>query len=332
MPPAPEQLPFPADPSQIADPGVIDGLSASELGAVIRLARAAWFAQNPCTLPADDSFLAMVARITSEEFAASKARILLALCATPGLRGETYLFGAARRAFDAANSAATQTAERRRLQTASATQAAAEKRRSRPTIDSPSRTRDGSVTEPLRSTARSSLDSSALSLNRSQPQSANQSAQSARDVIAVMGERARAIVPELADRWRREHALAMLQRAFADWAARGLTNAPIRKASELAESKNADPARVEWLIEDANAKIVLGQKMKKPCNPVGVLIHGLGESEKNGFKPCDVPIFVSERWAKRKADALKLLEAQASLHAKQRQIGEAQAREAKRPG
>jgi hypothetical protein len=108
----------------------------------------------------------------------------------------------------------------------------------------------------------------------------------------------------------------MLQEAIAKWRAAGVTDCPLSKASELAGLEHADPARVEYLIEEASGMIARAKASGRSCNPVGFLISGLGASQARRGRPAEVPIFVAERWARRQADSLRLLEAEAAIRAR----------------
>lgn len=135
----------------------------------------------------------------------------------------------------------------------------------------------------------------------------------------MLGEGAGAILAEKAAAWRRSQSLRLLQAAIADWRSRGLTTCPVSKAIELADGLHADPARVEFLIEEANGLVAAETARGRSCNPVGKVMHGLGESERSRGQPAAVPIFVAQRWATRQADTLRMLEAQASIDARLRE-------------
>ncbi|QQS08645.1 MAG: hypothetical protein IPK69_11750 [Phycisphaerales bacterium] len=137
-----------------------------------------------------------------------------------------------------------------------------------------------------------------------------------------MGEGARAILSEKVESWRRAQSLGMLQSAIARWRTAGFTSCPVTKASELSAGRYAEPARVDALIEEADALVVQAKTCGKRCNPVGFLIHGLGASDRSRGRPSEIPLFVSQKWSKLQASTLKTLEAQAALTAKLRQAGE----------
>lgn len=336
-------LPFPADLEALAAPGMLETLSSMELGATYRLARFAW--GHGCALPDDASFLAAVARITIEEFTAMRCRVLLALAATQAAPGEPLVLEVAQRA----NHAAADAFERRRQRTTAATEAAALAKRSRSAADppaasvaDPSRIRDGSVTDPSRKAAQAlrtqNSDSAlALPLQRS-IQSAIQSAPirnsdaqvsagarapetntdrgDADDVIAIMGDASRAQLSDRVAGWQREQSTRMLQDAIARWAQAGATSCPVGKAAELARGEHADPARVDFLIEEAAGILARHKAAGESFNPVGYVIAGLGASARTAGRPREVPIFVAERWAKRQSETLRVLEAQAAIAAK----------------
>lgn len=135
-------------------------------------------------------------------------------------------------------------------------------------------------------------------------------------MIAVLGEGARAILTERVSAWRRNKSLSMLQEALARWRGEGLTTCPITKAAELASGPHAEPARVEALIEAADGLAAHAKARSGWCNPVGLLMHGLGESARSGGRPAPIPLFVAQRWHKLEAETLGLLEANAAIAAK----------------
>jgi len=331
MPHAPNQPEFPAAIEQLAPDGVLDSLSALELGAWYRLQRAAWAQPEPCTLPAEDSFLAMVARITVEEWEAARPRLLLALAASTdtapphaaaGGTGRLTL-GYARRVYESLASRALEVrrvkqaagragAESRWRQGADGSCMAAAKHVPSPAIAAPS----------LRS--ESSL-SSAPTLRRS-----NQSAKSERseesDVLATVGAGARAILAEKTRDWRRKKSLALLEEAIPRWGREGFTSCPVSKAWELVEHESASPDRVEHLVQSADAMIArfkAGGSGRRP-NPVGLLISGLGLSGARRT-PVDVPLILAQRWASLEAESVRAMESLAAVQARITSLRESRA-------
>ena len=112
----------------------------------------------------------------------------------------------------------------------------------------------------------------------------------------------------------------MLQDAIARWRAAGFTTYPVANASALASCPHAHPARVESLIEDADAMIAAfhaSKAAKRRPNPVGVVIHGLSESESTrGNIPSDIPLIAAQRWEKLRADRLREFESTAAIQAR----------------
>lgn len=316
----------PCDFDGFVEGGVADGLSALEVGALIRLVRFAWRQDPPCSLPGEDSSLAMVARVTNEEWVRIRPRLLLALAATGCTPGGRLLLQHARRVYDDLAARAAKTAADKRA--AGLASARARGSSCSTAVQQPFNSCSTAVAAApsLRSLTPSTP---APMLPRSSPQSATPSAQSERpeDVIAVLGERARALQAETVSAWRRREALRLLQDAIARWRAAGLTTCPVTKASDLADGPHSEPARVEALIEEADALIAQEKSRGRGCNPVGFVISGLGLSEKRAGRPAVIPLFVADRWAKRQASVLRLSEAQAALNAKL-----AMAREATKPG
>lgn len=325
MPHAPIHPEFPAAIEQLAPEGVLESLSALELGAWYRLQRAAWTQPEPCTLPAEDSFLAMVARITVEELAAAKPRLLLALAASSdtapsreaaGGTGRLTL-GYARRVFE---SLASRALEVRRVKQAAGRAGAESRWRQAPdsTCMAPAKQLpSAAIAAPsLRSEFSESL---ALSLQRS-----NQSAKSerseeegARDVLATVGAGARALLAEKTRDWRRKKSLALLEDAIARWVRDGFTSCPIDKAFELVEHESASPDRVEHLVQSGDAMLARFKASggRRP-NPIGLLISGLGLSASNPRPPCEVPLFIAQRWATAEAESVRAMESLAAVQAR----------------
>lgn len=320
---------------------MLETLSSMELGATYRLARFAW--GHGCALPDDASFLAAVARITIEEFTAMRCRVLLALAATQAAPGEHLVLEVAQRCQHAAAVAI----DRRRQRTLAATEAAAQAKRARAadppaaSVTDPRRIRDGSVTDPLRTAAQTlrtqnseSSSSKALALSLQRPiQSAIQSALNsdaqmsagarapertdrADDVIALLGDASRDQLAERVAGWKREQSTRMLQDAIAKWSHAGATSCPVDKAAELARGEHADPARVDFLIEEAAGILARCRASGESFNPVGYVIAGLGAGARTAGRPREIPLFVAERWSKRQSDTLRVLEAQAAIAAK----------------
>lgn len=300
-----------------------------ELGALYRIALVAW--GMGCTLPADDAFLAAVARTTEGQWREMRARVLASLGAmqAPDDRASLTFEGLLR-----LESETRAEADRRRARTAAATKAAADRSRRQTTgPEPPSRVRDGSVTEPLRTSApslRSEFSSgarapalqrkefefsSSLSSDLTRAPQQNDDDQSARDVLASLSAGARALGEEAVGKWRREKSLRMLQDAIARWKAKGVTSCPVGKASELADLPSAEPARVQYLVEDADSMVARMLAEGKRPNPVGLVIAGLGASERRTV-PREVPMFLSEKWAKAEADARRMLEVSAAVRAR----------------
>lgn len=306
----------PCDFDRFVESGVADGLSSLEVGSLIRLVRFAWQQDPPCSLPGEDSSLAMVARVTDEEWSRMRPRLLLALAATGCLPGGRLLLQHARRVYDDLAARAAKTAADKRAAGLASARARGSTCSTAAEQPFDSRSTPVAAAPSLRS---SSHSVSAPTLQRPS-QSADPSAQSERsggeDVIAVLGEGARAILAEKVTTWRREQSLRLLQDAIARWRTAGLTTCPITKAGELADGRHAEPARVESLIEEADGLVAQEKAKGKRCNPVGFVMHGLGESEKSRGRPSPIPLFVSERWAKLQASTLQVLEAQAALSAK----------------
>ncbi|HLO41673.1 MAG TPA: hypothetical protein VK176_11675 [Phycisphaerales bacterium] len=308
----------------IIAPAFLAALTTLELGATHRLVEAAWQSEPAGQLPDEDTFLAAVARITPAEWSAAKPAVLRALGSAPhGTAHDPSCATAGHLVLQAVRSVYHATAANVAQESARAAEISA-KRRAAGSAGAAARWQsDGkpmanaihlpSAAPSLRSS--SPALSLAPTLHRSTPQSANQGAQDG-DVCAVLGEGARALLELKAQDWRRTKALGMLQTAIAKWAAAGLTNCPVHKAAEMASGEHATPARVEYLIQEADGLIATEKAKGRRCNPVGLVIAGLGQSERSGGRPREVPLFVVSKWAKTESETLRLLEAQAAIQAK----------------
>lgn len=312
-------------------PGFVDGLSSLELGATARLIRAAWREDPACTLPGEDIALAVVARCTDDEWARIKPRVFAALDATGGSSGERVVLGHARRVYDALAAHAAAQAEQRRA--AGRASAAARRGDPPPPTDRPPGNgrstgveralNERSTGVPLRSAPALCLVpwSSALSHNRSssgaQIERSERSESDGR-VIAAINSDVKAVLEQQVQAWRRRKARVILEDAIAKWRSAGLTNCPTTKAIELSGYPVATPARVDFLVTSANDLISATPK-GKPCtvNPIGVVIGGLGLSDKTRHRgPLDVPLVVVKRWQDAEAEAVRMLETQASINAR----------------
>jgi hypothetical protein len=355
----PQQPLYPADLAAFVTPALAPGLTALEWGVVYRLTSACWRLSPPGSLPAGDALLAMVAGCTSEEWARVGPRVLLAMNASGATPDGRIELGLVRMAYERLlqvaerqrqqTSAATQARLSRSAQATKASVVTADTQRggtspvrAQPTARPPDPPGDSARHEHVTSTSRAhhehvtstsravaqnrrfsvaqNSEETALLLERSN-QSANPSAQdpmqSEKEVLALVGAGARALMQDRISTWRRTKAQRMLEEAIARWQAMGVTDCPTTKAAELARSEHATPARIQHLIETAHAKLAHGTKAVRP---IGWLIHGLGVSSKNPGQPREVPMWLEQDWQKREAEAIRMLEIQASIDAKRRQF------------
>jgi len=302
----PHPIPFPADLSGFVRPGALDALGPTEIGCLYRLTRLAWVSLPVGGVPASPSSLAVVAGVTPEQWGAVER--LLWPAADARLEGDLVVFPRVVQA----HLTLSQQADRRRQRTAAATAA-------RLNVTSTLRPRDVDVTRPSRSAApplRSDPErskSEALSLQRPSRHidplpSAPQGAQTG--VLALLGDRARAIQEtKLAD-WRRARCRGLLESAFAAWSKAGRTTAPYAKAMEIARTLEApSPAVVETVIELA------GDPRNR--NPVGYLLVGLGLAEgRDGRRRVfDASLQAERGWATQEDEYRSLLRMSSSMEA-----------------
>lgn len=132
-------------------------------------------------------------------------------------------------------------------------------------------------------------------------------------MIAAINADVKEIIRQKTREWRQRQARLILERAITDWRKAGLTGCPTTKAISLAALPEATPARVDYLVTYANDLISAG----KPTNPIAVVIHGLGASERSRRKgPMDPPLVVVQRWQQAEANAVRALETQASINSR----------------
>ncbi|MCC6429220.1 MAG: hypothetical protein IT435_20665 [Phycisphaerales bacterium] len=312
----------------IIAPAFLAALTTLELGACLRLAETAWASEMPGVLLAEDSFLQAVCRTTPAEWTTAKAAVLRALGSAPHTAPESPHDAAGAAAehlvLQAVRSVYLATAADVDAKTAKAAEISAKRRAAGQAGASSRWQSDGkgmanaigllSAAHSLRPVF--NQVSSALAPTP-KPERAIQSAPEG-DVCAVLGEGARALLEVETKAWRRKKALGLLQPAIARWAAAGLTTCPVSKASEIVAGEHATPARVQFLIEEADATIEREKTRKRSCNPVGIVIGGLGQSEKSRGIPREVPLQLEQHWATTEAATLKLLEAQAAINARLR--------------
>ena len=312
-----------AELERFAAPGLVASMDATTHGAFVRLLSHAWQQEPPCSLPADDAFLAAVARTSPSEWERIKSVILLAFVPShqlpePDQGNRTRLVNAVARAiYDqlAAEAAAFSELQSRKSR-------ARWSGRGRPDPDGmPPGSRRDSGGKPVASAPSLRSESPSLSLIRSSlADKSSRSSERSRSepesdgvVIAQMGERARAIESDRIRGWRREQSLDRLQKALASWRTRGLTSCPVSKASEIADGRYSEPARVQAVLEDIEAKILEGTMR----NPVAYLLCGLGLAERRGggVRPAEIPLQLAARWAELEASKRKTFETVAAVQA-----------------
>jgi hypothetical protein len=172
----------------------------------------------------------------------------------------------------------------------------------------------------------SSMNQSALSLSAPNAQRARDQEvqrQGAGEIAGRLGagrgapdEDQRQLAVKLA-RWKRDQSFAILRDAWESWSAAGLTTCPLAKISELASSEHATPERMDFLVQDAHAKVRQCAASREFCNPVGMVIVGLGlVRDEKKRRVAEVPLFVVQRWADKEAAVVRILRAQVAIDRK----------------
>lgn len=346
----------PLDLEMFAHPTLLQRLSASELGAVVALLQTAWAEDPPCTLPDDQTFLAMVARTTDSEWAVIRNRVLATLHAAAGASGRLVITVAQRVYQDSQSRQAERSSTRSAAAKARWGQRAAEPpppaeqpeasaevrqagraaqsvhpRTARATGDPPMHmhalaSKTHASASPANALRSSSPPESALTLERSTER--ENSERSDGEVIAQLGAGARALLEDRLRTWRRQKSQAMLEDAITRWTKSGLTTFPLVRAAELASSAHALPARVESVIAAADLIVTkaVGGAGRKP-NPIGMVIEGLGAGSRS-TRPWEIPLQAHARWEQLERETLRMAEAQAAidqrLRAVRHKLGEAQ--------
>jgi hypothetical protein len=354
MPTSPH-IPFPADLDALCVAGCLDALSALEVGALYRLVRHAWQQEDPCTLALQDDALAMVARVNSQEWAAMRSRILLAFGLTSALTlvgtqptppaapaGEPteharlpqrVTLGHARSVFDRLASASCMRPAARAApppELSEARRAAGlAGARSRWQSDGKPHGKNGNLPSAAieAKSARSSSESSALSLNRSLPAQQNPSAliqsaerQSAQEVIGDLSDGAgaeRQLAGKMQE-WRAAQSFRLLRSAWEVWVREGLTDAPLAKISELAAGEHATPARVDTLVQHVKDAAARAERSGNSLpNPIGIVIAGLAmqrDASRRG-RPCEVSMFEAKKWNDLEEQAARVMRVQVAREA-----------------
>ena len=349
--PASANIACPLNFESLVTPGIFEGLTALELGALARLILAAWRETPPCTLPGDDIVLAMVARQTEDEWTRTKPRVFAALAAEPTDGGRIAFRHAVRVHQELAARVAADVEQRRAAGRASA---AARRGDPPPPPGGPpgptggQRPLNGRSTSVERALNERSTGvgfgaptlslipvSSALSLERSNPESKSERSErsdfaSARalvqepagDVIAAINADVKGLLEQRIREWRSRQARVILERAIDQWRATGLTDCPTSKAISLARLASATPARCDYLVTYANDLVSAYEAAKaagkNPDRPklIGALVAGLGAREHRPSPPWDVPLIVAQRWQEAEAHAVRAIEVQASINSR----------------
>lgn len=322
---APTPPPLPIDDiERFAAPGLVASMDAAALGSFIRLLSFAWRDQIPCTLQADEGLLALVAR--SHDWERVRPTLLVAFVPSPDHPGR-LINSHARAIYDSLAAASAVFAEKQRR--------ASRARWGKPpdaggippaSHRHPTGIPLGSIGRPAPSLR---SESSSLSLDRSKatnesPRSPERSERSENegDVVAQLGERARAIGDERIAEWRRRQSLGLLQTAIGEWQKRGVADYPIANASRLASGPHSEPARVQAVLEDIAGQIAAGRMR----NPVGYLLCGLGlaANRTGAIRAAEIPLLLSQKWAAAEANQRKTFETVNAIQAAANRIRAAQ--------
>lgn len=307
------KLPIPAlsidDLERFAPAGVVASMDAPTLGAFVRLLSHAWKQEPPCSLPADDALLAVIARTPARsDWDRVKPVILLAF--TPDqLPGGTRLVNAVARGIFDQLAAEAASASERNSRNAAARWQARHREKDPPGDASRMRLASDSHATGIRPASAPSVRSESLrselapALPRSFHESKSERSEGAgaQDVVASLSERARAQADQRLADWKVEQSRSILEKALSGWIAAGATSFPISRVSELARGPHSSPDRVQSVTEDASARLASAKASGQSFNVIGWVIKGLGLNRNGHVRPAAVPMQVSLEWQRREA-------------------------------
>jgi hypothetical protein len=150
--------------------------------------------------------------------------------------------------------------------------------------------------------------------------SREESAKSARDVVASLCAGAREAGAAKLGLWRQRQATAMLEKALGEWSRRGISGGfPVSRAGELASGPHSTPARVEAVIEECRQIL----QRDPGFRVIGRVINGLGLNRSGKVKPSAIPAWIELAWSKREDAELQKLTSMSALEARGRKIADA---------
>lgn len=319
------KLPIPAlsidDLERFAPAGVVASMDAPTLGAFVRLLSHAWKQEPPCSLPADDALLAVIARTPARsEWDRVKPVILLAF--TPDqLPGGTRLVNAVARGIYDQLAAEAASASERNSRNAAARWQARHREKDPPGDASRMRLASDSHATGIRPASAPSVRSESLrsesapALPRSSHESKSKRSEGAGEVIASLSERARAQADQRLADWKVEQSRSILEKALSGWIAEGATDFPISRVSELARGQHSSPDRMQSVTEDASARLAAAKAAGQSFNVIGWVIKGLGLNRQGHVRPAAVPMQITIDWQKREAAKATQLRETSALQA-----------------
>lgn len=316
---------FPVNLDHLGPPGLIEAMSATELGAFLRLLRFAWDQPTPCSLPPDSAMLAAVARVSQAEWDSIRSRVLLAFPPQsspqvhagdspgnhsragdlPGTPGATVLLVNtwARAAYDRAAEILRRCSDGGRAKGGKGSSRGVEGG-----LKGASRGVEGDFRAQRSERSSDPESSEAPTLQRSPQPEQTQSARE--DVIVKLGAGARALGKNQADRvW----CFRLLTDAVFPWASSDKVRLPMQLATELSEHPNATPMLVAYAIEQINSigsKPPQPDKPKRETNPFALLIAALGAQHEAPKPPWEVPLHFATAWGRREDEQKRMHEAQ----------------------
>lgn len=307
------------DLERYAPAGVVAAMDAAALGAFVRLLGHAWNEEPPCSLPADESTLELVAR--TREWSQVRPALLAVWKPDPSGR---LINSQARAIYDALAAEVAAFSEKQRR--------ASQARWSKPSGPimprdpggMPVASRRDSGGMPAGSSVRSAPSLRSESFNAPLPQRPSPEAESERpsertagreEVIGMVGEGARAIEARLLLDWRITHSQAIAEKALERWRKAGICKAPVSKATEIAMAPKMKPAIVETAVlkTDDKHKLELDAG-HKDFNAYAYFVSLLGLTEKSARRgPIEPYLHIANHWSKRREEVMPAIRMQAAI-------------------
>jgi len=314
---------FPIDLGTLCDPATLRGLSATELGALVRISEVAWVQEPPASVPDTDDRLARWAGVSSEQWRSVRSAIREIF--RPGPDGRLHN-AALRAAHDslAAKKAKRSAAGRKAAQVrhqgaappeplrltsdphANRMRIASDSHAGRTPPTPPSSERPA----PLRS-PNSDLNPSAHSSPKSALDSSREEVGAGARALKAKADRRCGVIGDAAvsrdvETLRRlndqEEVRRILAGAVFEHAPKDRQTVPPAVVDSLSRSKHARPQLALYAVQRATEACRQARANGGAANPIGLLISAFGAQRHGRGRPWEVPsLFIENEWAARQA-------------------------------